>query len=577
MVSCISIIARALKIKGMHITGVTYITGIAEKYHEEYQKDHILVNARPYKREQRKCPVCGKKCPVYDHKAKTPSSWRANALNGVPIIIQYAPVRIQCREHGVLTESIPWADGTSRFTAGFNNDVAFMALTSPKTVVCQFMGINWRTVGNCIAATHNRIEPDPSIRLRGLKRICVDETSYSSGHKYITVVYDIDRNRVVWLHIGHGQSVFAEFCEALTPEERNGIEVVAGDGARWIDSCTKEYFKNAKRCVDFFHVVGWVNEVLDKVKNRARREAEHEVDELKKSMKQADEVEKKTAKEIEEVKKKLSKLPKRGRPGKEKRELQAYLKKLEAALSKLQGNEESAVTEEEYLAAKKELEKMPKQGRYSKRKTCLKRIVTLYEEGKGNGVRLSDINQKQIDDLYRKVEALKESKYALGMNPENLNQKLKDKLEVIKVIQPDVYLAYRYKEQVRAILHMKNRELAEIELDRWIAEVGNCSIQLFEELSKKISRHKENILNAVELQVNSSRSEATNTTIKALIATARGFRNLTNMFALIYLRCSDLVVPLNNRYQPSAEKMRSMRDIQNERRKARVDAKQKCL
>ena len=32
--------------------------------------------------------------------------------------------RIECPEHGVLTEYIPWADGTSRFTPEFNNEIA---------------------------------------------------------------------------------------------------------------------------------------------------------------------------------------------------------------------------------------------------------------------------------------------------------------------------------------------------------------------------------------------------------------------------------------------------------------------
>ena len=73
-----------------------------------------------------------------------------------------------------------------------------------------------------------------------VRRICVDETSYRKGYKYITVVYDMDRNRVIWVHEDHGYEVFAEFCKQLTPEEREKIEIVAGDGAGWIDSCKKE-------------------------------------------------------------------------------------------------------------------------------------------------------------------------------------------------------------------------------------------------------------------------------------------------------------------------------------------------
>ena len=97
------------------------------------------------------------------------------------------------------------------------------------------------------------------------------------------------------------------------------------------------------------------------------------------------------------------------------------------------------------------------------------------------------------------------------------------------------------------------------------------------ELADKIKRHHTNIIDAIRCQVNSSKSESTNTTIKAIIAIARGFRNLDNLFAMIYLRCSDLVIPLDNRYRPSNEKVREMRERANQRRKQREEANRKAI
>lgn len=57
--------------------------------------------------------------------------------------------------------------------------------------------------------------------------------------------------------------------------------------------------------------------------------------------------------------------------------------------------------------------------------------------------------------------------------------------------------------------------------------------------------------------------------IKGLIKLARGFRNLGNMIALIYLKCSDIVVPLCNRPQPSAEYLTKKRARANELRRLR--------
>ena len=579
MASRISVMVKALNIKGMHVDRVEWVQDITSHDGECCQFERIDLHARPYKRIRCQCPVCREKCAVYDHKSRHEVSWRANSLNGVPVFIWYQPARIECPEHGVLTEYMPWTDGNSRFTSDFNNEAAFLALTCPKTVVSQYLGINWRTVGNCIKAAHNRLEPDVTDRLHGLKRICVDETSYHKGHKYITVVYDIDRNRVVWLHKGFGQSVFEKFCCLLSKEERNAIEVVAGDGARWIDDCTKKYFRNARRCVDFFHVVGWVNDALDKVRNSTRSQATREVERMKKKFKEAEKAEKITQKEKKEELKKardeLASLPAKGRPSRRKKELLEYIHQLEKE------DDETAIkiSQEEYMAAKEELAGMPRRGRRSKRKAELLTIIELYEgnhAGKGKGA-LSAAHRKVINDLEEKVKAVKGTKYALGMNPENLSASLKDKLKLIEETHPDLFRAYQMKEKIRIILHMKDVKTAEIELEQWLKEAEKCGISQFEDLADKIRRHKKNILNAVELQTNSSKSEAANTTVKALIATARGFRNLDNMFALIYLRCSDIVVPLHNRYQPTPEKMRELKDLQNQRKQPREELKRASI
>ena len=579
MAAWVSVVAKALNIKEMHIERVEYVEGAARRNGEEYQRDIIEVHARPYKRAAGRCPECGRKCPTYDHQAKDEVEWRANSLNGVPIVIMYRPVRVECPEDGVLTERIPWSDGGSHFTEGFVDEVAFLALTCPKTVVSQFMGINWRTVGSCVKAAHARLEPDVTARLRGLRRICVDETSYRRGQKYVTVVYDMDRSRVAWLHEGHGQSVFELFCEALTEGERLAMEVVAGDGAQWIDRCVEKHFKNARRCVDFFHVVGWANERLDKVRNRARARAEADVRRMREELAEAEAAERAeirgVSEELGRAREELGGMPGRGRPSKRKLELEGYIGELERRLAALRGEAAAEVGEEEYRAALAELEGLPGRGRPSKRKAELLAVVAAYE-GTAPAGELSAEHREAIEALERRAKGIRGTRYALGMNPENLSASLEDKLRLVEESYPDVYRAYQLKEQLRVILHMRDHVTARAALDAWIAEAGSCGIAQFEGLAEKVARHGEGILAAVELQANSSKSEATNTTVKALIATARGFRNLDNMFALVYLRCSDITVPLNNRYQPSAAKQRELRDIQNARKRAREEEKRRA-
>ena len=72
---------------------------------------------------------------------------------------------------------------------------------------------------------------------------------------------------------GHGKEVLTSFFNELSPEQRGNIKLVSADGARWISDCIEEYCPNAKRCIDPFHVVMWANEVLDKVRITAIKDA----------------------------------------------------------------------------------------------------------------------------------------------------------------------------------------------------------------------------------------------------------------------------------------------------------------
>ena len=583
MASPLSILKTVLNLNHnrMHVTSCEQAAVTIHRYGETLQQTRIYVHARPYERIQKLCPVCMKKCPGYDTKYNTESSWRAPNLNGVPVYICYQPKRIECPVHGVLTEYIPWADGRSRFTEDFSNEVAWMVCRMSKTAVALFEDIDWRSVGNCIKAAHNRIEPDVTVRMQDLRRICVDETSYRKGYAYITVVYDMDRNRVVWIHEGNGLEIFRLFCEALSPEERQKVEIVAGDGAQWIDTCTKAYFPNATRCIDFFHVVEWATEKLDKVRTATAAKAYREYDRRKQEFQKAEAEAVKAAEAAEKqriaAEAELAALPKRGRPSKRKQELLDFL----ASIAQTTQPEAAG---EQRKAAEAELAAMPKRGRPGKRKLELlaflgSRLETLppqkispKRKGRPRKEQLSLEHQEILDQLEDRARAIKGVKHALGHNPENCSEYQADKIKLIENEYPDLYRAYQLKESLRLILHMKDARQAAIELDQWIKDASESGLQPMAELSEKIIRHKESILNSVRCQANSAKSEAVNTTIKVLIKMARGFRNIGNMIALIYLKCSDLVIPLNNRPQMSAEKAAAARKTANELRKRRQAA-----
>lgn len=510
------------------------------KFHNKsFVRKELHIHVEPYRSKKCLCPKCRNKCPKYDVKNSDESSIRTVNLNGIPVYLEYRPVRIECKKHGVLTEYLPWSDGNSRFSKDFNNEVAWMAIHVCKSALAEYFGINWRTVGNCIKAAHQRLEPDVSKRLHsGLKRIAVDETSSQKGYKYITVVYDLDTNQVVWVHDKHGEKIFRLFCEELTKEERDNIEIVAGDGARWIDTCTKEFFKNACRCLDPFHLVEWANEAIDKVRMNTVKKAN---DEYRKTKIEYEKQENNLKQEvidltnkIKEYEQLLKLYPSRGRPSNKKKQILDNIESLKLKIHEVIPKKETKI-------------------------------------GRPRLIDLSDEHLNELDKLKCKAEQIKGSRYALCKNPENRTENQNDMICLIENSYPDLYKAYQLKESLRIIIHMKDKELASYKLKSWIEECGNSDLEPMVALSEKINRHFDNIINSITYGANSSKLEATNTTIKTLIKIARGFRNIDNMISMIYLVCSSLVIPLNNRPQLSADEAKTIRDKANMARRQREE------
>ena len=114
--------------------------------------------------------------------------------------LQYTPWRVSCSRCGVKVDRVPWADGSSVFTAAFEESAAYLAQVTDRTPVSRLLGISWVAVGNIVErVVARRLD---GARFDALKRIGVAEFSYRKRHHYLTIVVDHDRRRVVWGGLG---------------------------------------------------------------------------------------------------------------------------------------------------------------------------------------------------------------------------------------------------------------------------------------------------------------------------------------------------------------------------------------
>ena len=416
---------------------------VLETIRFDTEMNKVIIAVHTTRREKCRCGICHRKGKRYD-KGRGKRQWRCPDIGPWKAYVEADEPRVVCKEHGVVAAAVPWARHNSRFTKSFEETTAWLSIHSAKSVVAEFMRVEWHTVGGICRRVYEELESKRMSRFSGLVNIGIDETSYKKGHKYMTVVVNHDTASVVWCGAGYGKDVLSSFFELLTPEQRGTIRCVSADGARWIADCVAEYCPDAERCIDPFHVVSWATDALDQV----RREA--------------------------------------------------------------------------WADAHRQAKAAPKRG-------------------KGRPAKGDAVNPEKA-----KAKNLKNSRYALLKNPENLSDAQKTQLGFLAKANPKLYRAYLLKEDLRLALKAAPDEMPAL-LKKWMGWAQRCRIPVFRDLRKKIQRHFDAIIAAAKYRLSNARIEATNNKIKLIIRTAYGFRNIDNMIAMVMLACSDIQPQLPGR------------------------------
>jgi transposase len=228
-----------------------------------FEPHGVEVEVRPRQRRPR-CGDCGRPSPGYDTAA--PRLWRHLALGRTVFWLRYAPRRVQCREHGVRVERVPWAAHDSRFSAEFEEMTAWLAQRMDKTATCRLMGINWRTVGTIVQRLVTaRLAAS---RLDELYIIGVDELSFRRHHEYVTVVVDHLKKRVVWVGEGKGEKTLQQFFDELGPERSQALTHVTMDLGAAYRAAVEDRAPQAQKVFDRFHVQKLASEAVDTVRRQ---------------------------------------------------------------------------------------------------------------------------------------------------------------------------------------------------------------------------------------------------------------------------------------------------------------------
>ena len=164
---------------------------------EEKGRPRLVVDIRARRGSRGRCSGCKQRRPGYD--TLPVRFFQFVPLWGLLVFFRYAMRRVDCPKCGVTVETVPWAQGKSPITSTYAWFLATWAKRMSWSEVARHFKTTWDTVFKAVEfAVDWGLEHRD---LTGIRSLGVDEVLWHRGHKYLTVVYQIDGHcrRLLWV------------------------------------------------------------------------------------------------------------------------------------------------------------------------------------------------------------------------------------------------------------------------------------------------------------------------------------------------------------------------------------------
>lgn len=216
------------------------------------------------------CPECGALLPLYDHAPER--VWRHLDSCGFQTFLHARPPRVHCSKDGVLQVRLPWAEPNSRFTCLFERLAIEILREASVSGTAEILGLSWDETWHIMAKAVER----GLLRKKEshVERIGVDEKAIAKGHKYMTIVCNIDTGAVEFVGYDRKSTTLDEFFLSLSPKRCKDIRAIALD--MWdpfvLSIRTHVPDATSKMVYDRFHVMKHVGKAVDAVRKQEHRE-----------------------------------------------------------------------------------------------------------------------------------------------------------------------------------------------------------------------------------------------------------------------------------------------------------------
>jgi transposase len=234
----------------------------------DYQDGEVIFSIHQEPQTCR-CPACGSR--DVKPRGHVERRFRTVPIGSKTTIVTLPIPRVECPACGVVRQvDVSFADPRRTYTKAFERYALELSRSMTILDVARHLDVGWDLIKEIQKRDLSRRFAKP--KLKHLKRIAIDEIAVAKGHRYLTVVMDLESGAVVFVGDGKGADALKPFWKRLRPS-RAKIEAVAMDMSAAYRSAVSTHLPEAKIVFDHFHVVKLFNEKLSDLRRALYREA----------------------------------------------------------------------------------------------------------------------------------------------------------------------------------------------------------------------------------------------------------------------------------------------------------------
>lgn len=189
-----------------------------------------------------------------------------------PVWIELPVQRLYCSTCGRTRQAkLGFADERRSYTRGFERYVLELSRHMTIQDVARHLHVSWDVVKDI--QKRNLQQRFAKIKLKYLRYLAIDEISMGHGHRYLTVVLDIDSGAVVFVGEGRGTEALEPFWKKLR-RSRPEIRAVATDMSPAYTLAVRTHLPKASHVFDHFHVIKLFNDRFSEFRRALQQEAE---------------------------------------------------------------------------------------------------------------------------------------------------------------------------------------------------------------------------------------------------------------------------------------------------------------